>query len=659
MLKRLFFLGLIALSMIYSCSKGPVSLGGIKPNLDSKIVVFADTFMLYDILDLEGNELSPNGDSIFLIQSLLDESYTGRQLLDFQDTIFPLTGMNPINDDNISFRVDSVYDIKSLTQIGVISRYDNSMFPYFSGKDGQIVNSYAGFNGVTPANEIVTPYQVSFVDSTSILDSVRLVMTFANDLDLSLTGDYKLVSGGGVFFADELELAAGDTLVIDTILYNSSIGKKIKVYFEDVTCPGFSSPLTWSISKKIEFALSLSNATVSEGKVSPVNERVPIGSSTLKVPIKDRGAPYDLYVCAGQLDAQYLLGGIDGPFYLVREITDSVNYSHVDSTLMVKSSSPFVRNVLFQNDSLHIADSNAVYANYYIRPLTGFPVRIKPSYTVNSSYGAENMWNVCFYKGPAKNQIVLTDILDNASNPAYSHIQDSLNLTSSSIIVNVQGDGIGYIEMKDTCFVKFASGKGAYGDSISWNMGAQLSQMSSNNNLLRTRTLEAIDSTYLGALPLLLESEVKIEVDTTIGLRLDDNHIITTGMQRFLGYCEGNLYYSANTPVTINGNGLLDSLIFSSDSIRISIEGDASAQFTTTSELEITLRDSAGVKIMDYTGELNYNAEGWATEEFIIDHKHLTGQQLQLYFKGGLGDLETSFVGMKDYLSMRIKLSFY
>lgn len=647
------------LSLLGSCSIGPVSLDGIKPNLDSKIVVFADTFMIYDILDLEGNEISSNGDSIILIQSLLDESYTGRQLLDFQDTTILLSGMSPINNGNISFRVDSVFDIKSLTQINIISRYDASNFSTLSGKDGQTVDSYSGFNNVTPTNEIVTPYSVSFVDSTSILDSARLVLTFVNDLDLALDGEFKLVSGGGTFYSDEISLVAGNSLVIDTVIYNQNIGKKIKVYFEDVTCPGFSTPLTWSNSKKLEFSLSLSEAYVSNGKVNPLNERVPIGSYSLKVPIQDRGGAFDIYLCSGQLDAQYLLSGIDGPFYLIREITDSVKYYNVDSTLMVKSASPFVRNILFQNDSLHISDSNVVYANYYIRPLQSFPIRIKPSYTVNSAYGAENMWNVCYYEGPVKNQIILTDILDNSLNEAYSHIEDSLNLTNSSIVINVQGDGIGYLDLTDSCYVKYSSGQGAYGDTINWKMGSQLKHISLNNNLTRIRTLSGIDSTFMGALPIILESEVVITADTTLGLRLDDNHIINTGIQRFLGYCEGKLYYTANTPLTINANGLLDSVIFASDSITISIEGDAKAQFTTSSDLELKLVDSAGVEIINYEGILNYNDEGWATEEFKISPSHLSGEELQLFFRGSLGNLETTFIGMKDYLSMRVKLSFY
>lgn len=656
MFKRLIFLGFISMSMIYSCSKGPVSLDGVRPNLESNIVVFADTFMIYDILDLEGNELSANGDSIFLIQSLLDESYSGRQLLNFQDTTIPLSGMNAINDENISFRVDSVHGIDDINQIGVIARYDPTNMGYLSGKDGQTVNSYAGWNNVTPTNEIIAPYEVSFVDSTSILDSVRLVLTFANDLQLTLEGDYKLVSGGGTFFSKEVNLISGDSLVIDTVLYNQSIGKKIKVYFEDVTCPGFTTPVVWSVSKKLEFGISLSNAVVSTGKINPTNERVPIGSSTMKIPVTKRNGPYDIYLCSGQLDAQYLLGGIDGPFYLIREITDSVNYSFIDSTLMVKSTAPFVRNILFQDDSLHISDSNTVFANYYIRPLQNFPIRIKPNYTLNAAYGAENMWNVCYYKGPVNNQIVFNDILDNSTNPAYSHIEDSLNLTNSTIVVNVQGDGIGYLDLKDSCFIQYRSGEGAYGDSIHWKMG---NQMTSNNNLTRIRPLSAIDSTYMGALPIIISSEIRILADTTLGLRLDDNHSFSTGIQRFIGYCEGKLFYTANTPLTINGNGLLDSIIFSSDSISISIEGDAKAQFTTSSDLEIKLLDTAGVEIIDYQGILNYNDAGWSTEEYIIHPSFLHGEELQLYFKGGLGDLENTFVGMKDYLSMRIKLSFY
>ena len=659
MLKRLTFLALVFASMIFSCSKGPVSFDGIKPNLDSKIVVFADTFMIYDILDLEGNELSPNGDSVFLIQHLLDETYSGRELLDFEDTTLSLTGMYPVNEQHISFRTDSVYDVKSLAQIGVISRYDSYNFGYLSGKDGDTLDSYAGFNNVTPSNAIVTPYQVSFVDSTSILDSVRMVATFANDLDLTLDGKYKLISGGKTFFSKQVNLTAGDTLVIDTVLYSKNIGKKVNVYFDSVTCPGFTTPVYWSISKKLEFRLSLSSTTVSHGKIKPVDERVFIGSSALPVPIKPRGGPYDVYVCSGKIDAQYVLGGIDGPFYLVREITDSATYSSVDSTLMVKSTSPFVRNILFQNDSLHISDSSAIYANYYIRPLSGFPIRIKPNYTVQAAYGAESKWDVCFYRGPVSNTIQLVDVLDNTGNQAYSHIKDSLNLTNSNIVVNVQGKGIGHIEINDSCYIEYSAGESAYGDTISWALGNQLSQMNSNSNLTRVRQLSAIDSSLMGALPVLLKSEVSIAADTIMGLRLEDEHHITTGIQRLLGYCEGKLYYMANTPLTINGNGLLDSIIFSADSITISFEGDAQAQFTTSSELELKLADSSGTILVDYSGVLNYNNDGWMTEEFPIEVSHLTGEELQLYFKGSVGELEGTFIGMNDYLSMRIKLSFY
>lgn len=659
MYRKLSIIGFFFATMISSCSKGPVSLGGIKPNLESKIVVFADTFMLHDILDLSGNELSQSGDSIFLVQNILDTSYTGRELLNFADSVFGLDSMKSINESDISLRLDSFSDSKFLNQINVISRYDPTNFGILSGYDNDTVTNYSGFNNVTPTNLIVTPFQVPNIDSTSTLDTVRLVTSVENHLNFEMNGHYRLVTGGQVLFSKYIDLPPGDSFTLDTIMYDKLLGKKIKLYFDTVTCPGFGTPVYWSNSNQLKFNISLSKAYVSNGIIEPVNERVFLGSSELNVPIENRGSAYDLYVCSGQLDAQYLLNGIDGPFYLIRVLTDSAGYFYSDSTLMVQSSSAFVRNIMFQGDSLHISMDQKIYAHYYIRPLTGFPIRLKSGYSVDASYGAQSKWDVCFYRGPAQNLLSLSDFIDNTTKTEYSHLIDSLNLTNSEIIVNINGNGIGYLSIADSSFIKYQAGKASYADTIAWNMGSQLSQLVTQNQIIRNRPLQAIDSSAMGALPTTLYSEVEITADTTLGMKLEEVHTVAAGMKRLLGYCEGQLKFVANTDLKINTNGLLDSLILTSDSIMISFEGDAQAEFTTSSDFELLLEGANGKKLVEYAGVLNYNNDGWFTEEYLISQEHLSGQNLKLFISGSIQELEGSYIGMSDFLSMRVKLSFY
>lgn len=657
MLRKHFIFWLIFTSMI-SCSKGPVSLDGIKPNLESKIVVFTDTFMLYDILDLSGNELSPNGDSIFLIQSILDTSYSGKALVNFQDSTYSISAFSAINSAPISFTLDTVHELRSLSQINLISLYDPTNYSGLSGQDGDTVDSYNGFNSVTPASQIVPPVLVAAVDSASVLDTVRLQSSVVNTLNFPVKGDYKLSTAGQVIFSKYIDLDVGETYEVDTILNGNVLGNKIKVLFDSVTSIGFTSPTLWSNSNQLTFEVTLSSASITHGVIYPKNSRVFIGGSAINIPVTTRQGDYELFVCSGRLDAQYTLHGLDGPFYLIREVTDSSGFSFLDSNIMVQSPNPFTRNIMFHNDSLDIRQGK-IYSNYYVRPLHGFPVRIKPFGTIDVAYGGQNPWNNCYFEGQVDNSLRMFKRINNSGNPNYSHLMDSLNLSSSEVVVNLTGNGIGQLEIQDSSYVSYTLGEAAYGDSIYWNRGSQLIDFGLKNNVTRIRPLISIDSSFVGALPTSMESEVLVTAHSNTGVALQELQYVRTGIKRLLGYSEGRMGYTAETELTINTNGTLDSLIFGADSVAISFEGDAVAQFNTSSELFLSLHDQQGERLVYFEGQLNYNAEGWTTDEFTIENKHLTGEKLKLSFTGYIGELGQSYVGMNDHLTMRIKLSFY
>ena len=641
-----------------SCSRGPVSLDGIKPNLESKIVVFTDTFMLYDILDLSGNELSPNGDSIFLIQNILDTNFTGKALVGFQDSTYSISAFSAINNSPISFTLDSLNEFRALSQINLISLYDPMNFSGLSGQDGDTVDSYNGFNSVTPSSQIVAPVLVTAVDSASILDTVRLESSVVNSLNFPVKGLYKLSTAGQIIFSRYIDLDVGETYAVDTVLNGKALGNKIKVLFDSVTSIGFSNPTLWSNANQLTFQVTLSSASVSNGIIYPQNKRVFIGGSSIHVPVKNRSGDYELFICSGQLDAQYTLHGLDGPFYLIREITDSSGFSFLDSNIMVQSPSHFTRNIMFQNDSLDIHQGK-IFSNYYVRPLSGFPIRIKPFGTIDAAYGAQNPWDNCYFEGNVNNTISLYKKVNNSDNPNYSHLMDSLNLSSSEIVVNLLGNGIGNLEIQDSAYISYSLGEAAYGDSIYWNRGSQLIDFGAKNNVIRNRPLISIDSSLMGALPKSMESEVLVTANSNTGVALQELQHVTTGIKRLLGYSEGRMRFTSQTELTINTNGTLDSLIFNADSVAISFEGDAAAQFNTSSELILSLDDQQGNRLVYFEGRLNYNDSGWSTDEFTIENKYLTGEKLKLSFIGFIGELGQTYVGMNDHLTMRIKLSFY
>ena len=660
---RVFLLILLVGAAVSNCGRGYVSLDNIAPNPNSNIVVFTDTFQFGDIIQLSSTPSNSTSDSILLFESFLDTTFSSRAFSGLLDSSYSDSGFQLINKQPLIFDVEGIADSsKSISQLAFISLYNPSDFTFFSGNNGDSVYFYSGFSNKTPSNNLFPSIPFYKIDSASLCEAFRLEAAVENNLNFDIEGVYSIISNGQAILTSNVYIASGDKFEIDSVFQNTTLGKNIKIRFEDVSTPGINVPDTLTPvyidnSLKLKFKLVVDNIKVSSGKVKPNDQRYFLGSREISYPLKDFGDPFNLFVCSGSLNAQYNLNGFDGPFYVIREVTDSSGYSFTDSSLMVQSPTPFVNDIVFNDDSLYNL-KNVLFANYYIRPLSGFPVRIKPNYSVESKYATTGAWNICYFRGPIRRKLLLSNSIYPGLRPERSHLWDSLSLANANIDVLFTGAGIGTLRIYDSAQVKYNMGNMSYMDSVDWAMGVGLGQIYDNNQLAFTRLIDRSEDNSIGMFPNEIQSDIRIGAQTRVGLVFGEDFNVQQGMSTLLGFCEGFLQYNASTELRINSDGAMDSLVFDADSLAMTIIGYGNLLAKSPSDLRITLSDTSGKPLLDQELSAPMDSTLWETRPFEIKPQHVTGTPMQLVIKGDLKNLEGHYLSANDFMVITIKLDF-
>jgi hypothetical protein len=236
----LLFLAIV----LTQCSGGLVSPNSISPNRHSNIVVFQDTFYYQNILDLNASPTSSSSDSVYLLNPISDTVFASRKLINLVDSTYQNDSLHQIQKDTLFLDVEGVATTKSLSQLSFISIYSTSSdFVKFANANLGIMDSYDGFANKNPNNPNIFPSIPLYkIDSASICKSFQLNASVVNDMDIDITGTFSLVTNGKTILSQYTIVNSGDSISLNTTLYGDTLGKNVKIRFENVSCLGFSSP---------------------------------------------------------------------------------------------------------------------------------------------------------------------------------------------------------------------------------------------------------------------------------------------------------------------------------------------------------------------------------------------------------------------------------
>jgi hypothetical protein len=652
----LLFLAIV----LTQCSGGLVSPNSISPNRHSNIVVFQDTFYYQNILDLNASPTSSSSDSVYLLNPISDTVFASRKLINLVDSTYQNDSLHQIQKDTLFLDVEGVATTKSLSQLSFISIYSTSSdFVKFANANLGIMDSYDGFANKNPNNPNIFPSIPLYkIDSASICKSFQLNASVVNDMDIDITGTFSLVTNGKTILSQYTILNSGDSISLNTTLYGDTLGKNVKIRFENVSCLGFSSPKYIQNQKTLKFYLDIDSISVFYGKVKPIDKRYFLGNDSISMPFKHSKDSLLGFVNSGEILAKYKLFGYDGPFYVIRELRDSLGYIYADSSIMVSSPSEFISNVPLQQDSI-LLGREFINATYYLRPISGFATRVRPHYRLLGRYGIQSKWDISYVQGRVRSSTVLTTSVSPGLLSNRSHLIDSMSLKSIQLTTTLNGPGYGSYLVKDSLQFTTSGGTVSYNDTSTWKLGNNSNDLFNFAQHSINRVVPPDSGEIIGAVLNTAAGHVTITIDTIIGLLLKENYSVEQGLATLIGYAEGVLTYTAASSLEINASGTLDSLILTADSVGVRFQLSGSSLVERSTEMEIRLADNQGNELFKEKTALMLNTDPWLSKTFILAPQYLMGEPINLLLVGDIRELEGSYLSVQDYFHLAVIIDLY
>ena len=652
----LLFLAIV----LTQCSGGLVSPNSISPNRHSNIVVFKDTFYYQNILDLNASPTSSSSDSVYLLNPISDTVFASRKLINLVDSTYQNDSLHQIQKDTLFLDVEGVATTKSLSQLSFISIYSTSSdFVKFANANLGIMDSYDGFANKNPNNPNIIPAIPLYkIDSASICKSFQLNASVVNDMDIDITGTFSLVTNGKTILSQYTILNSGDSISLNTTLYGDTLGKNVKIRFENVSCLGFSSPKYIQNQKTLKFYLDIDSISVFYGKVKPIDKRYFLGKDSISMPFKHSKDSLLGFVNSGEILAKYKLFGYDGPFYVIRELRDSLGYIYADSSIMVSSPSEFISNVPLQQDSI-LLGREFINATYYLRPISGFATRVRPHYRLLGRYGIQSKWDISYVQGRVRSSTVLTTSVSPGLLSNRSHLIDSMSLKSIQLTTTLNGPGYGSYLVKDSLQFTTSGGTVSYNDTSTWKLGNNSNDLFNFAQHSINRVVPPDSGEIIGAVLNTAAGHVTITIDTIIGLLLKENYSVEQGLATLIGYAEGVLTYTAASSLEINASGTLDSLILTADSVGVRFQLSGSSLVERSTEMEIRLADNQGNELFKEKTALMLNTDPWLSKTFILAPQYLMGEPINLLLVGDIRELEGSYLSVQDYFHLAVIIDLY
>ena len=652
----LLFLAIV----LTQCSGGLVSPNSISPNRHSNIVVFQDTFYYQNILDLNASPTSSSSDSVYLLNPISDTVFASRKLINLVDSTYQNDSLHQIQKDTLFLDVEGVATTKTLSQLSFIAIYSTSSdFVKFSNANLDSMESYDGFANKNPNNPNLFPSIPLYkIDSASICKSFQLNASVVNDMDIDITGTFSLVTNGKTILSQYTIVNSGDSISLNTTLYGDTLGKNVKIRFENVSCLGFSSPKYIQNQKTLKFYLDIDSISVFYGKVKPIDKRYFLGNDSISMPFKHSKDSLLGFVNSGEILAKYKLFGYDGPFYVIRELRDSLGYIYADSSIMVSSPSEFISNVPLQQDSI-LLGREFINATYYLRPISGFATRVRPHYRLLGRYGIQSKWDISYVQGRVRSSTVLTTSVSPGLLSNRSHLIDSMSLKSIQLTTTLNGPGYGSYLVKDSLQFTTSGGTVSYNDSSTWKLGNNSNDLFNFAQHSINRVVPPDSGEIIGAVLNTAAGHVTITIDTIIGLLLKENYSVEQGLATLIGYAEGVLTYTAASSLEINASGTLDSLILTADSVGVRFQLSGSSLVERSTEMEIRLADYQGNELFKEKTSLMLNTDPWLSKTFILAPQYLMGEPINLLLVGDIRELEGSYLSVQDYFHLAVIIDLY
>jgi len=652
----LLFLAIV----LTQCSGGLVSPNSISPNRHSNIVVFQDTFYYQNILDLNASPTSSSSDSVYLLNPISDTVFASRKLINLVDSTYQNDSLHQIQKDTLFLDVEGVATTKTLSQLSFIAIYSTSSdFVKFSNANLDSMESYDGFANKNPNNPNLFPSIPLYkIDSASICKSFQLNASVVNDMDIDITGTFSLVTNGKTILSQYTIVNSGDSISLNTTLYGDTLGKNVKIRFENVSCLGFSSPKYIQNQKTLKFYLDIDSISVFYGKVKPIDKRYFLGNDSISMPFKHSKDSLLGFVNSGEILAKYKLFGYDGPFYVIRELRDSFGYIYADSSIMVSSPSEFISNVPLQQDSI-LLGREFINATYYLRPISGFATRVRPHYRLLGRYGIQSKWDISYVQGRVRSSTVLTTSVSPGLLSNRSHLIDSMSLKSIQLTTTLNGPGYGSYLVKDSLQFTTSGGTVSYNDTSTWKLGNNSNDLFNFAQHSINRVVPPDSGEIIGAILNTAAGHVTITIDTIIGLLLKENYSVEQGLATLIGYAEGVLTYTAASSLEINASGTLDSLILTADSVGVRFQLSGSSLVERSTEMEIRLADNQGNELFKEKTALMLNTDPWLSKTFILAPQYLMGEPINLLLVGDIRELEGSYLSVQDYFHLAVIIDLY
>lgn len=651
--KNLLIVFAVALYTI-SCENYYVRKDGINTNYTSGINLFNDTLFFTEVIDLSGNRLV-GSDSVYFITDIHDTSFNASDVVGLHDSIYSQVSLTPVNKQPISLSLPGLHAVKNSSQLSFISSYNSADYLFFVNNDGDSVDSYSGFISQNANNNLFSSTIITGVDSVSFLENVDMSIQIHNNFNFQLEADFVGKSAGQSVINFRFSLPPGDSLLIDSTIAVLRLGKKLELTLEDVTVYGWNSPRLIDNSSLLTVNLNIDTCEVKTGKIIPYDSRFEIGLDTITLPYHPTRS-HLLGVKSGLVNSELNLNGIDGPFYLIREVSDSNNFFMVDSLLMVQSPNPFVNNIILQDDTL--LNEGSLYARYFLRPLAGFPIRLKPHYTIQSSYSVQQEWQENYYEGRLMDTLAFSYGRNFDSNPATSHINDSLILRSTSVVSTLQGKIAGKVKIKDSTSITYSHFKNSYVDTSAWEFPFTGGFWNPNATQISQNQIENTDSSLVGLIIQGMNGDIQLWSNDSCSVKYDEDLKFNQYVSSLVGFSDGNLGYHANTPVVFNQSEALDSLIYLSDSVQFKFSGIGIAvtKFETTLQLELI--DNNGSALFTDAVECIMDSTQWESSSFYLPSSKITGQPLTLKIRGDIRGYQDNLLSLKDQLYIQLNASF-
>ena len=652
----LLFLAIV----LTQCSGGLVSPNSISPNRHSNIVVFQDTFYYQNILDLNASPTSSSSDSVYLLNPISDTVFASRKLINLVDSTYQNDSLHLIQKDTLFLDVEGVATTKILSQLSFIAIYSTSSdFVKFANANLDTMDSYDGFANKNPNNPNIFPSIPLYnIDSASICKSFQLNASVVNDMDIDITGTFSLVTNGKTILSQYTIVNSGDSISLNTTLYGDTLGKNVKIRFENVSCLGFSSPKYIQNQKTLKFYLDIDSISVFYGKVKPIDKRYFLGNDSISMPFKHSKDSLLGFVNSGEILAKYKLFGYDGPFYVIRELRDSLGYIYADSSIMVSSPSEFISNVPLQQDSI-LLGREFINATYYLRPISGFATRVRPHYRLLGRYGIQSKWDISYVQGRVRSSTVLTTSVSPGLLSNRSHLIDSMSLKSIQLTTTLNGPGYGSYLVKDSLQFTTSGGTVSYNDTSTWKLGNNSNDLFNFAQHSINRVVPPDSGEIIGAVLNTAVGHVTISIDTIIGLLLKENYSVEQSLATLIGYAEGDLTYTASSLLEINSSGTLDSLILTADSVGVRFQLSGSSLVERSTEMEIRLADNQGNELFKEKTALMLNTDPWLSKTFILAPQYLMGEPINLLLVGDIRELEGSYLSVQDYFHLAVIIDLY